>query len=120
MKKYSYLRELAAQLSIDERKIRDYALNLKHPHGGNKAKIFQTVLGLEQNDYHQLIQLIEEKSLDLEAIPHSTDEWGSRYSTIFEMIGVTGRTAKLEIGWIIEPNNRIARLITIRVSKKEK
>lgn len=45
MKKYYYLNELADQLSIDERKFKDYALNPKHPDGKNKAEVFKLVLG---------------------------------------------------------------------------
>jgi hypothetical protein len=120
MKEDYYLNKLADQLFIDERKFKDYLLNPNHPDGKNKAEVFKLILGFDQENYHELIKIIEEKGLSLEATYHSTNEYGKCYSTIIEITGVTGKTANVLIGWIIEFNNRIAKLTTARILKKSK
>lgn len=44
----------ASEAIIDERKLRDYALNRDHPHGGPKARVFATVFGIESHDWEHL------------------------------------------------------------------
>lgn len=64
----------------------------------------------------QQFERIRQKLRPFPDFPLTTED----YEKAAEITGVTGRTAKLEMGWIIEFNNRIARLTTIRVLKKEK
>jgi hypothetical protein len=44
----------ASEAIIDERKLRDYALNPDHPQGGPKARVFASVFGIGSHDWEHL------------------------------------------------------------------
>jgi hypothetical protein len=49
------MRELASEITIDPRKLTDYALDPKSPKGKDKAQMFQRYLGYSKEDYHILL-----------------------------------------------------------------
>jgi hypothetical protein len=109
------LREIAAQIQIDPRKLTDYALNPENPVGKDKAFIFQQHLGFTRSNHEPLLQQIQAKAPDAEAIFQRTDEHGDRYRVDSDIIGIEeGQREKVRTGWLINPNN-IARLITLYI-----
>jgi hypothetical protein len=52
---------------IDVAKLRDYSLNLNHPEGKHKARVFLAKLGISGNDVERLRQVILEAILTVEA-----------------------------------------------------
>ncbi len=102
-------------LIIDHRKINDYALNLNHPVGGNKAKVFESALGYNQSNSDELIVQIYTKLPKCKAIMGKKDLYGQRYTVDIPITGPNGKTAFVRTGWIIESGSETARMTTIYV-----
>jgi hypothetical protein len=114
------LREIAAQIQIDPRKLTDYALNPENPVGKNKAFMFQQYLGFTRSNHEPLLQQIQAKAPEAEAIFQQTDEHGDRYQVDLGIIGIEeGQRETVRTGWIIKPNDNIARLITLYIVRQK-
>lgn len=112
------LGEVVAQLSIDERKLRDYALDPGNPVGQHKALVFQRRLGYDKDNYEGLLVQIEAQVMDCEAIATKVDGHGQGYQVDLEVEGVEGQRAIVRMGWIVEPGAEdCARLVTLYVRK---
>jgi len=61
-------------------KLKDYCLNNLHPVGKHKARVFQSVLGLNADDDEELKNFILEKIKKNKAILGETDKYGKRYT----------------------------------------
>jgi hypothetical protein len=113
------LREIAIQIQIDSRKLTDYALNPDNPVGRDKAFIFRQHLGFTQANYERLLQQIQSKAPEAEALFQRTDEHGDRYRIDLDIIGIEeGQRETVRTGWLLEPNSGIAKLITLYVTRK--
>lgn len=106
------LADFANCLAIDADKLTEYALNPDSPWGGHKAKVFRELLGFTRENYADLLAQIEEKALAAEAIFHSEDEFGQRYTVDILIRGTEERQAVVRTGWLIPPGSSEARLIT--------
>lgn len=73
------LRELVDEIVIDPRKLTNYALDPENPKGKNKALMFAQHLGYTKDNYQPLLEQINQKVLDAEAIPQNQDQYGTRY-----------------------------------------
>ena len=100
---------------IDPKKLTGYALNLEHPLGRNKAKVFKSVLGYEEAEANHLILQIQEKLHTCKAIPGKIDEYGKRYMVDIPITGMNGNTAIVRTGWILKLGIDIPELVTIYV-----
>ncbi len=113
------LREITVQIQIDPHKLTDYALNPENPVVRDKAFMFQQHLGFTRSNHESLLQQIQAKAIEAEAIFQRTDEDGDRYRVDLDIIGIeqeqreTGRT-----GWIVTRNDNIARLITLYIVRQ--
>jgi hypothetical protein len=106
-------------LSIDSRKLTEYALNPDNPKGKDKALMFQQHLGYNRYNYSILQEQILAKALDADAIFGENDEFGQRYTTDIEIVGIEATQKEIvRIGWIVELESRIAKLVTLYIRKR--
>jgi len=113
------LADFVKRLVIDSRKLTDYALNPASPYGKNKAILFEKVLKYNQYNYTELIDQLEQRCLHNEAVFHSEDNFGKRYTVDVLIDGTTGQQAVVRTGWIVltdEPDT--AHLVTLYVRKR--
>ena len=114
------LGDIAAKITIDSRKLTEYALDLDNPKGADKAVMFERHLGFTKDNYQLLLDKIKATVLDAEAILQKTDIHGKRYQVDLEIIGVQPEQQEtVRTAWIIEPNKNIARLVTLYVRKRK-
>lgn len=99
---------------IDPGKIRDYCLNIEHPRGKHKAKIFQEVLGITKNDTQALILQIKRQIRSSDCIVGEADTYGQRY-TVDIIIRKHSLEAMIRTAWIIKTKENIPRLTTCYV-----
>jgi len=109
------LGEIVDRISVDPRKLTEYALNPKAPLGRHKAIVFARVLGFTQENYTNLLTQIESRALDAQATFHSEDEFGRRYTVDLTVKGTEGRQGVVCTGWLVSPGADEARLITLYV-----
>jgi len=113
------LADLVERLVIDPRKLTDYALNPNSPHGKHKAILFEKLLGFTQDNYAGLIHQLKERCLQAEAVFHSEDEFGRRYTVEIHIEGTTGQWATVRTGWIVPTDEtNTAHLVTLYVRKR--
>ena len=113
------LREYAEQIFIDPRKLTNYALDLDNPKGKNKALMFQNHLGYTKDNYQALLEQIQSKALDTEAIPQLEDNYGTRYQVDIIIQGIKPEQREnVRTAWLIPPNSKQARLITAYIKRK--
>ena len=97
------LAELVNRLVIDPRKLTDYALDPDAPWGRHKASVFKKLLGFTQENCVDLLAQIEDKALEGEAVFHSEDEFGRRYTADLLIQGTEGQEAVVRMGWLVPP-----------------
>lgn len=112
------LAEFVAKIVIDERKLTHYVLNKDSPSGKHKAILFENVLGFTQNNYRGLLARIETGALLTEAIFHSEDKYGKRYTVDIPVEGTEGQQATIRTGWLVPLESREAQLITLYVLRR--
>jgi hypothetical protein len=114
------LGDVVNRIVINPRKLTEYALNPGNPKGADKAVMFKRHLGFTKDNYLLLLQQIESKVLDSEAILQTTDVHGQRYQVDLEIEGVeSGQRENVRTGWIVESKKDVARLITLYVRKRK-
>jgi hypothetical protein len=114
------LGDVVNRIVIDPRKLTEYALNPNNPKGADKAVMFERHLGFTKDNYLLLLQQIESKVLNSEAILQTTDVHGQRYQVDLEIEGVeSGQREIVRTGWIVESKQDVARLITLYVRKRK-
>jgi hypothetical protein len=96
---------------LDIRKLEDYCLSPIHPRGRHKGRVFQQVLGLQQDDASWLrAELLEAAAMD-EAVPLTTDAWGTHWR-LDVTIRRQGRSAVVRSLWIVRTGEDLPRLVT--------
>jgi hypothetical protein len=96
---------------VDIAKLRDYCLNPKHPRGKNKARLFDSLLGLRAEDAERLRGRILEAVITNEALAGEEDDFGRRYSVDLE-IARPETSVCVRTGWIIRTGEDFPRLTT--------
>ncbi|MFH2141893.1 MAG: DUF6883 domain-containing protein [Bacteroidota bacterium] len=82
-------------------KLKDYCLNNLHPVGKHKARVFQSVLGLNADNAEELKNFILEKIKKNKAILGETDKYGQRY--VVDMIfSKYNKQVVIRTSWIIK------------------
>lgn len=111
--------DIVKRICIDSRKLTHYALDTDSPHGKHKAVLFEKLLGFTKENYSTLISQLELKSLQSEAIFHSEDKFGKRYTVDILIEGTEGRKAIVRTGWFISlETEEVAHLVTLYVKRK--
>ena len=81
-----------------------------HPRGRHKARLFDSVLGLNQEDAEFLRDQLLRAARESNATPTLRDEFGDRYQIDFEF--TRGPRATIRSAWIVLRGERIPRLTT--------
>ena len=105
----------ANKVTIDQNKVKNYALDPNHPVGRNKAKVFDSVLGYNQSNADQLIKQLQAKLPSSVAVFGVKDQFGQRITVDVSITGPNGNTAIVRTGWILEPGSEIPRMTTIYI-----
>lgn len=99
---------------VEIAKLRDYCLNLTHPRGRHKARVFASALGLTSADAEWLReQLLVVARMDA-AIPSEADEYGARYNLDFIIRTAQGE-ATIRSAWIVRTGENFPRLTSCYV-----
>jgi len=85
--------------TVDLRKLAGYALNLNHPEGRHKARVFLSALGLAPSDSKWLANKILVALADNEAHLVEESPWGTLYRVDLE-IWNEKRCAIVRTGWL--------------------
>jgi hypothetical protein len=100
---------------VDYRKLSTYSLDLTHPSGGNKAKVFQSALGYNPTNSNVLASRVQEGILNAPAKVLDANQHGQRMAVDMPILGVNGETVIVRSGWIYEPDAAVPRMTTIFV-----
>lgn len=104
----------ANQAVIDVRKVRDYAFDSSHARGQNKARVFQSALGINRSNYPDLIVQIQQGIMDQTPVPGKIDRYGYRFVVEIPVMG-PGGSGTICTGWIYRPGSLIPDLVTLFV-----
>lgn len=97
------------QAIVDRRKLRDYCLNMSHPEGRHKARVFRSALGLTRDDTDALAEAFLEAARTVDAVQARADQYGQRYQLDFVMTW-QGKRATVRTAWIILQGTQQPRL----------
>ena len=86
--------------------------------GHHKAIVFKRALGFDRSNYVGLLQQLESKCLQAEAIFRMEDKYGKYYAVDINVEGVDDQTALIRTGWLVGPDSRIAQLTTLYIKKR--
>jgi hypothetical protein len=101
----------SAEAILDIRKIEDYCLNLSHPRGRHKARVFGEALGLERGDAAWLRGVLLEATRHNEARQVAADAWGTHWR-LDATIGRHGMIAVVRTIWIVRAGEKAPRFVT--------
>jgi hypothetical protein len=107
----------AERAIVDIIKLRDYCLNKRHPRGKHKARLFEIILDLTDDDAEELQNTLLEIVQTHNAIEGKQDQYGKRYIIDFTM-SRAARQATIRSSWIIRSNEDFPRLTSCYVLKR--
>jgi len=110
----SYVLVGANRAIIDPRKITEYALNPLHPVGGNKARVFESALGITKANADDLIAQLREGIKAATPVPGKIDQFGLRFTADISVTGPTG-SGVVRSGWIYKAGSQTPELTTVFV-----
>lgn len=99
---------------VEIAKLRDYSLNLNHPVGGHKARVFKAALGITVQQAAWLREQALEIAVTDEATQGATSVFGDKY-VVDARINYKGKTALVRFCWIIEFGTDFPRLTSCYV-----
>jgi len=100
---------------VDIAKLRDYCLNVGHPMGKHKARVFASKLGVSARHAEWLQQqLLDRAKSSVEAAEIDSDRYGRRFQIDFILDGPKGR-GTIRSSWIIRTAEEHPRLVTCYV-----
>jgi hypothetical protein len=100
---------------IDMRKLTNYALDPTYEERGGKARVFESALGLTQDDAEFLRNTILDILRTHESRITAKTEYGQKYEVEFEMTGLNKNVARVMTAWIIRNDEDFPRLVTTYV-----
>lgn len=103
------------EVVIPRAKFTEYALNPSKD--TNKAEAFRKSLGYTLENVDNLIEQINAKLPEYNAVEKGDRGWGMTYEVVMNITGPNGKTAKVLTAWIDDKNNGEMRLTTIHVNK---
>ena len=86
---------------VDIAKLRDYCLNVDHPRGQHKARLFTAALGITAENADELRELFLLGIVEQDAIRGVSDAYGERYSIDMPLTR-RGRKATVRTAWIVK------------------
>ena len=98
---------------IDIRKLQEYCLNLGHPRGRHKARVFASV-GIPESDAEELKAALLEAALIAEAQPGTMSPHGQRYVVDFDFVRPQN-TVRIRSAWIVRTGEDLPRLTSCYV-----
>ena len=99
---------------VDIRKLQTYSLNLNHPVGGHKARVFKAALGLTVHQAAWLRERALEIAVTGKAAYGTPSIFGQTY-VIDAWIDYKGRRALVRFSWIVELGTDFPRLTSCYV-----
>lgn len=102
---------------VEEKKIREYLLNLAHPTGGSKAKFFRG-RGFNDTAWQVLRAALIEQARRNPVADQSKDEYGQRFVVDCYCPTPDGSNPCIRTVWEVTPKNPCPRLITAHPNKK--
>jgi hypothetical protein len=114
------LKNIVSRVTVDPRKLTDYALDPENPIGRHKAYVFEQVLGFTKENHEILLEQIERDVLTAEARLKRVDLHGRHYAVDLDVTGLQGQQAVVRTGWLVVPGSDEAWLTTLYVRKREK
>ena len=99
---------------VDVAKLRDYGLDMAHPRGKHKAKVFKSRLGLTADDAEFLRAVLLEAANSDGARAGVSDAFGQRYVLDLEVTTELG-TATVRSAWMVCTGEAFPRLVTCYV-----
>ena len=106
----------ADRATVDEDKLSGYALNREHPLGRHKARVFQSALGIGQDDWEYL------RDQFLAAIPSATvatvrvTSFGTLYEVPMLIEGLNGETHEVTTAWFVANDDDRPKLVSTYVN----
>jgi hypothetical protein len=85
---------------VDVRKLRDYCLNVEHPRGQHKARVFKSALGWTADQAKDVRRRLLEAVLHEDAGFLGADDYGQRYALDFAVQGAGGVVTVRSL-WIV-------------------
>jgi hypothetical protein len=107
-----------ADAEIEESKLRGYVLNVEHPTGRDKARHFQTSLGIGADDWRYLAAQLKEGLATAQAHSVTAKQYGISYHCVIEVDGLNGRRRPVLCAWEIKPNGA-PRLVTAYIDRSK-
>lgn len=104
----------AERAVVDTVKLRDYCLNMHHPRGRHKARVFLAALGLAATDAEYVREALLRAAAAEESVLTDIDEYGSRYQLDFTLTKGT-RTAQIRSSWIVRRGEDFPRMTSCYV-----
>ena len=99
------------QAIIDSQKLSGYCLNPEHPDRQHKARVFQSVLGMRQQDEEELRKALKEALKNYEATFEKENTSGKKYIIDFS-INRGDKQAIVHSVWIVRFEENFPRLVT--------
>lgn len=96
---------------VDPQKLISYSLDLDHDEGRHKAYLFESLLGINQQNVELLLHAIEEAAVSGDASLGKADRYGQRYVLDFPFTGPSGAVT-IRTVWIIRSGEDFPRLVT--------
>lgn len=96
---------------IEIEKLRDYCLNLEHPRGQHKARVFSALLGIAADDADVLRAALLRAAMMENAKLGVSDQYGTRYIIDFQMRRGQ-RMANVRSCWIVRKSEVAPRFVT--------
>ena len=99
---------------VEINKIAGYCLNLEHPEGKHKARVFKSALDLNLNDAEELQAILLLAVANYDAIPGKSNPYGQKYIIDFPVTRAN-KEAMIQSVWILRNNEDFPRLVTCYV-----
>lgn len=96
---------------VEIEKLRGYCLNLAHPRGRHKARVFQSLLGMTAAHAEELRAALIDSALNENATLGTSDLYGTRYVIDFELRRGE-RAAEIRSCWIVLRGETVPRFVT--------
>lgn len=104
--------------SVSEDKIRGYLLNFNHPVGKDKARVLNSVLGFNYNNWNELSDVLYNAVQKNHASKITQTQYGVRYNVPIKAFGKKGKSMILDTVWQIDKGSNIPRFITLKFDKR--
>lgn len=106
----------AVRAVVDDRKFRDYALNMESEKGRHKAINMKKVLGYTADDFEELKQQVIANVSRYQAEHHSTNQFGESFTVFMPVVGKQGQKSVVKTGWFFRKGEELPRLSNIFVA----